>query len=146
MEGTEKLVELQRQWLSSLEAQYELVNKNLKAFLSAPPLQGSELGSWASYLSQVEAYLAQYRAMAVYLKDLGFGRLFERLEQIVTDVHRAGGTYAEMYRNALDSEKTNKAAQEQVSSDWIDTMQNAMKTNQQVFEAALKQWHELLRK
>ena len=104
-EGTQDPAQLEQIWLSNLEAQYQLVNKNLQAYLASPPFHSSgELASWASYMSAVESYFAQYKTMALYLKGLGFDELFDRVEPVLAEIHAAAVAYAQMYKNALDSE------------------------------------------
>ncbi|MBV8723932.1 MAG: hypothetical protein JO078_02590 [Candidatus Eremiobacteraeota bacterium] len=146
-DATQNFAEMQRQWLQSLEAQYQQVNRNLQAFMSTPPGHGSaELGSWATYLSQVEAYFAQYRAMALYLQGLGYDQLNARLQQIVADVHRAGAIYADMYKSALATESNIRTIQQDASKQWFDTMQGIVKSQQDAFDQANARWREAFEK
>ena len=104
-EGSQDPARLEQIWLSNLEAQYQLVNKNLQAYLASPPFHNSgELASWVSYMSAVESYFAQYKTMALYLKGLGFDQLFDRVEPVLAEIHQAAVAYTQMYKNALDSE------------------------------------------
>jgi hypothetical protein len=145
-EGTQDPAQLEKVWLSNLEAQYQLVNKNLQAYLASPPLHGSgELASWVSYMSAVEHYFAQYKTMALYLKGLGFDQLFDRVESVLAEMHRAAAAYAEMYQSALDSEGKIRAIGQETAQTWFDTMQGIMKTQQAAFDAANSQWEATFR-
>jgi hypothetical protein len=131
----------------NLQQQYEAVQKNLQAFLATPGLHGSnELGSWVSYLSQVENYLAPYRTMALYLKGLGFDELFKQVERVLADVHKAGETYAEKYKTAFQSEADRTDVAQAASKQWFDTMQEVMKARQAAFDAAQAQWEAAFRR
>jgi hypothetical protein len=145
-EGTQDPAQLERIWLSNLEAQYQLVNKNLQAYLASPPGHSSqELASWVSYMSSVESYLAQYKAMALYLKGLGFNALLERVERVLAEVHRAGVAYAEMYKGALNAEGKMREINQETTKSWFDTMQGIMKAQQKAFDAANSQWEATFR-
>jgi hypothetical protein len=145
-EGTQDPAQLEQIWLSNLEAQYQVVNKNLQAYLASPPLHSSgELASWASYMSAVESYFAQYKTMALYLKGLGFDELFDRVEPVLAEIHAAAVAYAQMYKNALDSEGKMRAIGQETAQTWFDTMQRMMKTQQAAFDAANSQWEATFR-
>jgi hypothetical protein len=145
-EGTQDPAQLEQIWLSNLEAQYQVVNKNLQAYLASPPLHSSgELASWASYMSAVESYFAQYKTMALYLKGLGFDQLFDRVEPVLAEIHAAAVAYAQMYKNALDSEGKMRAIGQETAQTWFDTMQRMMKTQQAAFDAANSQWEATFR-
>lgn len=140
-EGSEDPARLEQIWLSNLEAQYQLVNKNLQAYLASPPFHNSgELASWVSYMSAVESYFAQYKTMALYLKGLGFDQLFDRVEPVLAEIHQAAVAYTQMYKNALDSEVKMRAIGQETAQTWFDTMQRMMKTQQAAFDAANSQW------
>jgi hypothetical protein len=140
-EGTQDPAQLEQIWLSNLEAQYQVVNKNLQAYLASPPAHSSgELASWASYMSAVESYFAQYKTMALYLKGLGFDQLFDRVEPVLAEIHAAAVAYAQMYKNALDSEGKMRAIGQETAQTWFDTMQRMMKTQQAAFDAANSRW------
>jgi hypothetical protein len=139
--GTTDPTRLQQEWLENLERQFQLVNQNVQAFFAASPLHSSsELSPWISYMAAVESFFAQFRSMALYLKGMGYDQLFERLEQVIRDVHQAGATYAEMYKNALDAEGQRRTTAQASSQQWFDTMQNIMKTQQAAFDAANARW------
>lgn len=139
--GTTDPTRLQQEWLENLERQYQLFNQNVQAFFAASPVHSSaELAPWLSYMASVESYFAQFRSMAVYFKGLGLDQLFERVEQVIRDVHQAGATYAEMYKNALSSEGQQRAIAQASSQQWFDTMQNIMKSQQAAFDAANARW------
>jgi hypothetical protein len=145
-EGTQDPAQLEQIWLSNLEAQYQVVNKNLQAYLASPPFHSSgELASWASYMSAVESYFAQYKTMALYLKGLGFDQLFDRVELVLAEIHAAAVAYAQMYKNALDSEGKMRAIGQETAQTWFDTMQRMMKTQQAAFDAANSQWEATFR-
>ncbi len=146
-EGQGSPSSLQQQWLSALEEQYRIVNNNLQRFLASPPPHSSgELASWASYMATVENYLAQYRTMALYLQGLGYSALFDRVQQVLADVHQAGLAYAAMHKNALEQEGKQFAAAQSASQAWFDTMQNIMKERQKAFDAANAQWEATFRR
>jgi hypothetical protein len=145
-EGTQDPAQLEQIWLSNLEAQYQVVNKNLQAYLASPPFHSSgELASWASYMSAVESYFAQYKTMALYLKGLGFDQLFDRVEPVLAEIHAVAVAYAQMYKNALDSEGKMRAIGQETAQTWFDTMQRMMKTQQAAFDAANSQWEATFR-
>jgi hypothetical protein len=145
-EATQDPAQLEQIWLSNLEAQYQVVNKNLQAYLASPPFHGSgELASWVSYMSAVESYFAQYKTMALYLKGLGFDQLFDRVEPVLAEIHRAAVAYTQMYKNALDSEGKMRAIGQETAQTWFETMQRMMKSQQKAFDAANSQWEETFR-
>ena len=127
-EGTQDPAQLEQIWLSNLEAQYQVVNKNLQAYLASPPLHSS--GELAS---------------ALYLKGLGFDQLFDRVEPVLAEIHAAAVAYAQMYKNALDSEGKMRAIGQETAQTWFDTMQRMMKTQQAAFDAANSQWEATFR-
>ena len=91
-------------------------------------------------MSAVESYFAQYKTMALYLKGLGFDQLFNRVEPVLAEIHRASVAYAQMYKNALDSEGKMRAIGQETAQTWFDTMQRMMKTQQAAFDAANSRW------
>ena len=80
--------------------------------------------------------------MALYLKGLGFDQLFDRVEPVLSEIHRTAVAYAQMYKNALDSEGKMRAIGQETAQTWFDTMQRMMKTQQAAFDAANSQWEE----
>jgi hypothetical protein len=132
---------LEQSWLSKLEEQYGIVNRNLQAFLASPPPHSSgELASWISYMATIESYFAQFKTMALYLNGLGYSALFDRVQQVLAEMHRAAMAYAEMHKNALEQEAKQAAAARQASTEWFDTMQRIMQERQKAFDAANAQW------
>jgi hypothetical protein len=145
--GATDPAQLEQLWLSNLDEQYKLVQKNLQAFLADPRLRNSpEMAPWVSYLSQAGDYFTQYKTMALYLKGLGFGDLYDQVERVLAELQQANLTYAQMYKSAMGDESKMIEMNRAATQTWFDTMQSVMKTHQAAFDAANASWEAAFKK
>lgn len=134
--------QLEQQWLASLEEQYRnggaYLQNAIPANRAATP---EEIAAVLAYLRQLDTWIQQsYGPTAQYLLGTGRPALSTRVAQVRADIEGAAARYMGMYQGAVASRQAIQQAQQQASQQWVQTQQDALARQQQVFDQANRQW------
>ncbi len=130
-------------WITSLEEANAKISSELER--SRPQGQRiyapTELAALINYIHQCENYLrSTYEQAGLRLNQLGYPRLFQRMQAIVDDLRGAEKIYKEMHASALASEENIRHMQQEYSQEWRKSIQESMKRRQDMFDKTHKQW------
>jgi hypothetical protein len=135
------LIQVEQQWRNQLEKDNRTVIGYLEGMvqgnLTLPP---EKIAAIVNYLTYLESYFSSYTPTAINMKGSGYPQLFDRLQQILADIHQSKAIYTQMYENALTTHQRQEAIRQEVSTDWLKATQDAMNRRQQVFDQSFRQW------
>jgi len=139
--STEDINQAEQRWLNQLETDNRTGLGYLQGLSPAGQvLSADKLAAIINYLTNLENHFTTYTSGALYFKNSGRPSLFDRLQQILADLHQSKATYMQMYENALATQQRMQAIQQQVSADWLRGTQDVIDRRRQVFDNSFKQW------
>ena len=142
MNDNSSLMQTEQSWLRQLEEEDTQITANLN---SAMP-QGrvaipTEIASIIDYIQRCEYHIrSTYEQPALRLNELGYSKLYQRVQAIVTDIRNTEQIYKKMYSSALAHQAQIANIQQGISNAWVDAIQVSMKNRQEVFDKTNKQW------
>jgi hypothetical protein len=135
------LIQVEQRWLNQLETDNHTGIGYIQGLTPAGQiLSADKLAAIINYVTYLENYFTAYISTALHLKTSGRMYLFDRLQQILADLHQCKAIYMQMYENALATQQRMQTIQQQVSTDWLKATQDVIERRRQVFDNSFKQW------
>jgi hypothetical protein len=103
-------------------------------------LPPDKIAAIVNYVADLERHFISYNPAALYLKNVGRPRLFDRLQRILNDLRQSKTIYVQMYEDALTTQQRTQAIPHQVSTDWLKATQDALDRQKQAFDQSFRQW------